>query len=99
MGTHGVMDAVDSLFVRCISSADSLKAFQKAASLVAHLSRTQDREHFAHLAAALDAQKLVLQTLRKNQRQQSHQHAQRRDRALKAFYQAHEAARLGLLLY
>jgi hypothetical protein len=91
MGTTAVADAVDALFVKCISSVDSLRAFRKAALLVQRLAQTPEREHFAHLAAALDAQQRVLQTLRKNQRYQVSQHARARDRELRAFYEAHEA--------
>jgi hypothetical protein len=92
-------DAVDALFVRCIASADSLRAFRKAASRVKRLSETLDREHFAHLAAALDAQTVALETLRGNQRAQMSEHMQRRDRELDAFYAAHAEARSALLTY
>jgi hypothetical protein len=42
MNRNSVGDAVDSMFVRCIASTNSIKAFGKAASLV-RVPRHRDR--------------------------------------------------------
>jgi hypothetical protein len=47
MATRNVTDAIDALFVRCIASQNSLKAFQHAATLVHRLARMPEHEHSA----------------------------------------------------
>lgn len=99
MNRNSVGDAVDSLFVRCISSSNNIKAFCKAASLVKRLSTTPNHEHFAHLAAALEEQRQMLQMLRTSRNQDARQHAQRRDRELEAFLDAHTDFLESILLF
>lgn len=93
MSTKAVIDAVDRLFVRCIASTDSLRDFRKAAVMVQRLARTPGRIHFAHLAAALNEQRLTLEMLRANRPQQARRHAHRRDLELESFYKTHERVR------
>lgn len=81
-----VRDAVDDLFVHCIASADSLKAFRRAAALVQRLALVPACEHFSHLAAALHEQTRVL--TRTNHLQRMSLHARSRDRELDAFFEA-----------
>jgi hypothetical protein len=99
MNRNSVGDAVDSLFVRCISSTNNIKAFSRAASLVRRLSSTPNHEHFTHLAVALEEQRHMLQMLRTNRNGQAREHAQRRDRELGAFYDAHTDCLDSFLLF
>ena len=95
MGRRDVERAVDAVFVQCIVSVDSMRAFGRAISLVRRLSVVPGRAHFALLASALEEQQQALQALRKNAPQIATRHVYRRDRALQAFFQAEriEAAR------
>lgn len=89
MATKNVNDAVDALFVRCISSSNCLKTFQHAASLVHRMARAPRQACWEHLAVALDEQVNFLRMLRTNHGWQANLHAARRDSALNAFYRAH----------
>ena len=93
MATRDVADAVDDLFFRCIDSTDPVKAFGGAAALVQRLAQAPAGEHFAHLAAALTAQTLMLTMIRTNHPQRAKGHGDTRDLELRAFYAAQRHAR------